>query len=140
MTNDSRSLAPKLQQTIPNMWLYGIAASPDEPLLLGVAGLLSLAERKHDVELIDSADPSEHHVRATSRSSRRNPPERIDFWADADSGVAMRAEARWSDGRQMRFELVESVELSDHWYHHSDHAPGREVERIQCWEPAVAVG
>jgi outer membrane lipoprotein-sorting protein len=130
MASDSRSLAPKLKRTIPNMWLFGIAASPNEPLLLDMAGLLSLIERKHDVELIDSASPAEHHVRATLRLGRRNTPrnapERIDFWADADSGVALRAEVRWSGGRQMRFELVESVKLSDQWYHHSEHAPGRE--------------
>lgn len=132
VTSNSRSLAPKLKRTIPNMWLFGIAASPDEPLLLGMAGLLSLADRKHDVELIDSASPTEHHVRATLRSGRRNAPERIDFWTDADSGVGLRAEVRWSDGRQMRFELVESVKLSDQWYHHSEHAPGSEVERIQA--------
>ena len=112
------------------MWLFGIAASPNEPLLLDMAGLLSLIERKHDVELIDSASPTEHHVRATLRRGRRNAPDSIDFWADADSGVGLRAEVRWADGRQMRFELVESVKLFDQWYHHSEHAPGREVERL----------
>ena len=131
VTSDSRSLAPKLKRTIPNMWLFGIAASPDEPLLLGMAGLLSLAERRHDVELIDSASDSEHHVRATLRSDRRNAPERIDFWTDANSGVGLRAEARWSDGRQMRFELVESATFSDRWYHYSQHAPGRQVKRLE---------
>ena len=132
VTNDSRALAQELKRTIPDRWLFGIAASPNEPLLLGMADLLSLIERKHDVELIDSASVSEHHVRATLRSGRQNAPERIDFWADADSGVALRAEVRWSNGRQMRFELVESVKLSDQWYHHSEHTPGREVERLDA--------
>lgn len=134
VASDSRSLAPKLKRTIPNMWLFGIAASPNEPLLLDMAGLLSLIERKHDLELIDSTSPTEHHVRATLRPGRRNTPrnapERIDFWADAESGVGLRTEVRWADGRQMRFELVESVQLSDQWYHHSEHSPGREVQRL----------
>ena len=43
-------------------------------------------------KLIDSASVSEHHLRATLRSGRRNAPERIDFWADAGSGVSLRAE------------------------------------------------
>ncbi|MFK8111715.1 MAG: hypothetical protein AB8B91_05920, partial [Rubripirellula sp.] len=96
-----------------------------------MADLLSLAERTYDVELIDSAGASEHHVRANLRSGSRNAPEWIDFWADADSGVATRAEVRWADDRQMRFELVESATFSDRWYHYSQHAPGRQVKRLE---------
>ena len=117
-----------------NSWLFGLASSPNEPLLLDMAGVLSLIERKHDVELVDSASSSEHHVRATLRRGRRNAPlnapERIDFWADAESGVGLRVEMRWADGRQMQFELFESVQLSDRWYHYSEHAPDREVRRL----------
>jgi hypothetical protein len=97
-----------------------------------MADLLSLIERKYDVELVESATVTEHHIRATVNSGRRNDPEVIDLWADVDSGVALRAEIRWSNGRQTRFELVESVKLPDQWYHHSEHAPGREVKRIHA--------
>ena len=55
VTSDSRSLVPKLRRTMTNTWLFGIASSPNEPLLLDMAGVLSLIERRHDVELIDSA-------------------------------------------------------------------------------------
>lgn len=134
VTSDSRSLDRELRRTLSDRRLFGIAASPNEPLLLEMAGLLSLIERKHDVELVDSAIPTEHHVRATLRTGRRNAPERIDFWADADSGVALRAEVRWSDARQMRFELLESMKLPNQWYHHSQHAPGREVVRLDAAE------
>jgi hypothetical protein len=131
VTSGRGRLLPKLKRTIPNTWLFGIATNPKEPLLLEMADLLSLAERTHDVELIDSAGASEHHVRANLRSGLRNAPERIDFWADADSGVALRAEIRWADGRQMRFELVESATFTDQWYHYSQHAPGRQVKRLK---------
>ena len=70
----------------------------------------------------------------TLRHGRRNipgnAPEWIDFWADAESGVGLRAEVKWADGRQMRFELLESVQLSDQWYHHSEHTPGTGVKRL----------
>lgn len=129
------SLIPKLRRTMTNSWLFGLASSPNEPLLLDMAGVLSQIERKHDVELIDSASSSEHHVRATLRRGRRNSspnaPERIDFWADAESGVGLRAEVKWADGRQIRFKLIESEPLSDQWYHHSEHASGKQVERVE---------
>jgi hypothetical protein len=132
VTSDRRSLLPELKRTIPNTWLFGIATNPKEPLLLEMADLLSLIERKYEVEIVDSASVTEHHVRATLRSGKRNAPEMIDFWADSDSGVALRAEIQWSNGRQMRFELVESATFSDRWYHYSQHAPGREVERLDA--------
>ena len=117
-----------------NSWLFGLASSPNEPLLLDMAGVLSQIERRHNVELLDSTSSSEHHVRATLRRGRQNPPpntpETIDFWADAESGVGLRAEMTWADGRQMQFELLESVQLSDRWYHYSKHAPDREVRRF----------
>ena len=130
VTRKRGSLVPKLRRTMTNSWLFGLASSPNEPLLLDMAGVLSLIERKHDVELIDSTSSSEHHVRATLRPGPPNAPEKVDFWADADSGVALRAEVRWSDGRQMRFDIVESDELSDQWYHYSEHAPSKEVRRL----------
>ena len=130
VTSDIRSLAPELKREFPDRWLVEIATSPNEPLLLGMADLLLLIERKHDVELMDSGRASEHHVRATLRSGRRNAPERIEFWADADSGVAIRAVVEWSNGKKVRFELVESTKLSNQWYHLQTHAPERPVERL----------
>lgn len=84
------------------------------------------------MELIESATAMEHHIRATVNSSRRNHPEVIDLWSDVESGVVLRAEVKWSNGMQRRFELVELVKLPDQWYHHSEHAPGRKVERIHA--------
>lgn len=132
VTSDFRSVAPELQTKIPNRGLLGLAASPDEPLLMGISDLLSLIQRRYDVELVESATVNEHHIRATVNSSRRNHPEVIDLWSDVDSGVVLRAEVRWPNGRQTRFELVESVKLSQRWYHHTEHAPGRKVERIHA--------
>lgn len=132
VTSDFRSVAPKLQRQIPNRRLLGLAASPDEPLLLGVSDLLSLIERKCDVELVESATANEHHIHATVTSGRRNQPEVIDLWSDVGSGVVLRAKVKWSTGIQRRFELVESVKFSEQWYHHSAHALGRMVERIDA--------
>lgn len=132
-------LVPKLKRTMTNSWLFGIASSPNEPLLLDMAGVLSLIERKHNVELIDSASSSEHHVRATWKRGRRNPapnaPVSIDLWADAESGVGLRAEMRWADGRHIQFELLESMPLSDRWYHYSKHAPEGEIRRLPAKAP-----
>ena len=105
---------------------HGRAVSPD--LLEAVSHAFI-----HDTSE-DSVIRTEHHVRATLRSDRRNAPERIDFWADVDSGVALRAEVRWPDARQMRFELIESMKLPNQWYHHSQHVPGREVVRLDAAE------
>ena len=114
--------------------LFGLASSPNEPLLLDMAGVLSQIERRHNVELRDSTSSAEHHVRATLRRGRQdlppNTPETIDFWADAESGVGLRAEMTWADGRQMQFELLESVQLPDGWYYYSEHAPDREFRRL----------
>ncbi len=135
VTRKRAALVPKLRRTMNNSrLLFGLASSPNEPLLLDIAGVLSQIERRHNVELLDSTSSSEHHVRATLRRGRHNPPpntpETIDFWADAENGVGLRAEMRWADGRQMQFELLESVKLPDRWYHYSEHAPDREVRRL----------
>ncbi len=132
VASDFRSLAPKIQRNIPDRRLLELAASPNEPLLWEMADLLSFIERNYIVKLVESTSVAEHHVRATLRSGRRNIPALIDFWADADSGVVRRADVRWSDSRRMQFELVESAPLSDQWYHHLEHAPGREVERLDA--------
>ncbi|MDE0866913.1 MAG: hypothetical protein OSA98_24300 [Rubripirellula sp.] len=132
VTSDFRSVALELQRQIPNRKLLGLAASPDEPLLTGVSDLLSLIQRKYNMELVESATVNEHHIHATLNSSRRNHPEVIDLWSDVESGVVLQAEVKWSNGMQRRFELVELVKLPDQWYHHSEHAPGRKVERIHA--------
>ena len=132
VTSDFRSIAPELRKTIPVWRLLGLAASPDEPLLLGISDLLSLIERKYDVELVASDTVKEHHMRATANWSRPNYPEVIDLWSDVESGVVLRAESRLPNGRQRRFELVESAKLSQQWYHYSEHAPGRKVKRIHA--------
>ena len=137
VTRKRGALVPKLRRTMINSWLFGIASSPNEPLLLDMAGVLSQIERKHDIELMDSTRSAEHHVRATLRRGRHNPPsntpETIDFWADAESGVGLRAEMRWADGRQMQFELLGSVPLSDRWYHYSEHASDDGVRRLPAY-------
>lgn len=130
VTSDFRSVAPDLRKKIPNRKLLGLASSPDEPLLLGVSDLLSLIERKYDVELVESASVKEHHIRATVNSRRRNHPEVVYLWSDVDSGGMLRAQVEWPNGMQRRFELVESVKLPPQWYQHSEHAPGRKIERI----------
>jgi hypothetical protein len=132
VTSDFRSLAPKLQRKIPNRHLLELAASPNEPLLLEMAALLSLIERKYDLEFVPSVSSSEHHVRATLRSEKYNGPTLINFWADADSGVVLRVEIEWSNDRKKRFELVESETLSERWYDYSAHAPGRTVKRLDA--------
>ena len=130
VTNDFRSLVPELQRKIPDRHLLNLVDSPDEPLLMDMSALLAHIERRFDIELVESDNDAEHHVRATMRKERRNRPAAIDFWADAASGVVLRAEIEWSRDRHMQFELVESAILSDGWYHYSTHAPGREVERL----------
>lgn len=134
VTSKRSTLVPRLRRTMENAWLFGIASSPSEPLLLDMSEMLSVIERRHDIELIASDNEFEHHIRATVKRGRRNTPQnapdRIDVWVDAETGVGLRAEMWWADGRRMRFELVQSVQLSDHWYHYSEHVPGREVRRL----------
>lgn len=133
VTGDFRKLAPELQRQIPNRRLLNdVLASPDEPLLLGMSDLLLLIERRYDIELVDSPNAEEHHVRATRRSGGRGRPSMINFHADAETGVVLKAELNFADSRQRIFELIETPELSDHWYHHSEHAPDREVTRLEA--------
>jgi hypothetical protein len=132
ITGDFRTLAPELQRQIPNRRLLDdVLASPDEPLLLDLSGLLLLIERRYDVELVDSANPAENHVRATRRSGVRGGPSTINFRADAESGVVLKVDLSFGDSRQRTWELIETPTLSDQWYHHSEHAPDRPVERLE---------
>lgn len=130
VTSDFRRLASQLRKRMPERRLLELATSPDEPLLLGISDLLSLIERKYKLELVASDSVKEHHVRATVNSSRPNYPETIDLWSDAESGVVLRIEARFANGRNRQFELIETAKLSEQWYHYSEHAPGKKVERI----------
>ena len=135
VTGDFRTLAPELQQRIPNRRLLdGVLASPDEPLLLDISGLLQLIERRYEIELVDSGNPAERRVQATRRSGVRGGPSVIHFQADAASGVVLKAELNFADSRQRTWTLIETPTLSDQWYHHSQHAPGRPVERVGASE------
>ena len=133
VTDDFRSLAPELQRRIPNRGLVdGVLTSPDEPLLLDISGLLLLIEGRYDIELVASSDPEEHHVRATRRSDFRGGPSIINFQVDAESGVVLKAEVNFRDSRQRIWELIDTPTLSEQWYHHSEHAPDRPVERLKA--------
>jgi outer membrane lipoprotein-sorting protein len=134
VASEARSLARRLRRDLPGMWLLGIATSPNAPLLLDMTGLLALIERRHDVELIDPSESNVHHVRARWKNGRRqlpsNTPETIDLWADANTGVVLRAKVTWADARQILFELIDSKQLSNQWYHRSQHVPDSEVRRF----------
>lgn len=130
ITSEFRSLRSELRRMIPNRRLVEIAASPNEPLLLGMSDLLWLIEQKYDVELIHSTSDSGHHVRARPKAGKRNSPTQIDFWADFESGVVRKAVILWPDHRKMRFELARSVTRSAQWYQPSTHAPKSEVVRL----------
>lgn len=133
VTDDYHSLAPELRRRIPNRRILEVASSENEPLLLEMSKLLSLIERGYEIELVASPNAAEHHVRAT-RQRRRNGPAVIDVWADAESGVVLRANVEWSESRQNQFELVESEVKPDAWYRYSQHAPGRAVIRLDAIE------
>ena len=148
VTSDFLSLAPKLQRRIPNRGLLRLVSSPEELLLLDMPSLLSLIEREYQIELVDSADTTKHHVRATLQSGKRTNPQVVDFWANAETGAILRLELEWpgrrrkpldsvnspssSDRWHYSFELVDSPTLSDRWYHYSEHAPNRQVERLEA--------
>lgn len=133
VTDDFRSLAPELQRRIPNRGLVdGVLAPPDEPLLLDMSGLLLLIEHRYDIELVDSGNPAEHHVKATRRSDFRGGPSIINLQADTESGVVLKAEVNFRDSRTRIWELIDTPTLSDQWYHHSEHAPDRPVERLKA--------
>lgn len=136
-TKNFRSLTPELQTTIPNRRLIELATSPEEPLLLGMADLVSLIKRKYNVQLIEYAGGSECHLSATAKTNRRNAPQTIDLWANVETGVIIRSKSRWPNGRTMQFKLLESRQLSGQWYHHSEHAPGRVVEDLDKSSPRL---
>jgi len=133
ITKDYRLLAPELKRKIPNRRLLGIASSPNEPLMMQMSSVLSAIETFYDVQLMDSSDAGEHHIKATRSRGGRNRPDAIEVWANEDSGVVVRADMKWSnDDRLTRFELVNSPVLTDGWYQYSQHAPDREVMRLEA--------
>ncbi len=135
ITKDYRTLPSAIGRRIPNRGMLKLADSRDELLMMPMSSLLSRIEDSYDVELVESFDPAESHVRATLRSRRGNRAQIIEFWADADSGVVLRAELKWENGRLTRFEQVESPTLSDRWYNYSQHAPDRQVQRVDATKP-----
>jgi len=131
VTSDFHAMAPELQRLIPNRQLLNdVLASPNEPLLLGMSDLLLLVKRRYDIELVDSANSAEHHVRASRRSNVRRLPSVINLHADAKTGVVLKAEVDFAESRQRTWELIEASSLSDQWYHHSQHVPDAQVQRL----------
>ena len=131
ITKDYRKLPSAIGRRIPNRGMLKLADSRDELLMMPMSSLLSRIEDSYDAELVESLDPAENHVRATLRFQTGNRAQIIEFWADADSGIVLRAELKWDSGRLTRFELIDAPTLSDHWYHYSQHAPDRQVKRLE---------
>ena len=130
VTSDFHSLEPELRKNLPERWLLEVASSPNEPLLLDIAGILALIESKFDAQLVDSENESTYHVHASLKSKRPLSPQTIDFWSDVDTGVVQKASLLFSNGRGMDFELLNSARLSESWYDYAGHAEGKEVKRI----------
>ncbi|MDB4353164.1 hypothetical protein N9Z64_00385 [bacterium] len=130
VTSDYRSLAPALRRRIPNQRILGLATSPNEPLLLDITELLSLISRKYQIELVSPHGSTEHHIRATLRSDKVNVPEKIEFWADAETGVVIKAMTHWPDQNLRTLELLNSDALNQSWYQYPHHAPNAEVRRL----------
>ncbi len=60
-------------------------------------------------------------------------PEQIELWCDRETGVALRVVAIWDPQtnprgrRSLVVDLVSSVELSEDWFDHAGHYPGRRL-------------
>ncbi|MDA9858584.1 hypothetical protein N9D23_10710 [Rubripirellula sp.] len=132
ITSDYRKLAPEILRKIPNRHLLRLADSPNEPFMLNVSSLLALIENSYDVELARSTDPAKYHVRAFLPFGRSNQAENIDFWADAKNGTVLRAELTWKNGRRASIQLIDTPPVSERWYHYSQHAGNRPVNRLQA--------
>lgn len=130
VTSNYRALPLALRRRIPNRRILGLATSPNEPLILDVTELLLLIERKYEIELVNEQGSSEYHIRATLRSQKMNVPETIEFWADADTGVVVKALTRWPDQNSRMLELLKTDSLNQSWYQYSRHAPNAEVRRL----------
>ena len=130
VTSNYRTLPLVLRRRIPNRRILGLATSPNEPLLLDINELLLLIERKYEIELVDEQGSSEYHIRATVRSKKLNVPKTIEFWADADTGVVVKALTHWDDQNSRMLELLNTDSLSNTWYQYPRHAPNAEVLRL----------
>ena len=130
VTSDFQNIVSKLRGRIPERRLLELVTSPDEPLSLAISELLSLIERQYEMELVETKTVKEYRIRAMAKSNRANYPDVIDLWSDVDSGVVLRIEAKFANGRQRQFELIETAKLSETWYHYSEHTSGKQVERM----------
>ena len=133
VTRDFAGLAHELKHRMPNRRLLDdVINSPDEPLLLDISGLLKLIEDRYAIELIESPQTTEYRLQATRRRGLRTGPSMITFHVDSDSGVVLRVSMSFgrSGSRRRTLELIDTPTLSDGWYHHSQHAPERQVERL----------
>ena len=130
VTRDFRVLAPELQRNIPDRSLLELAAAPEEPLLLRMDSLLSLIEKRYDIQLVESEDEGSHRIRAVLRVNRKAGPDLIEITADAFSGVVQRVELNWESERRAVFELTDSPSLPSQWYRHSDQVSADSVERL----------
>ena len=130
VTSNYRALPLTLRRRIPNRRILGLATSPNEPLILDITELLLLIERKYEIELVNEQGSSEYHIRATLRSKKLNVPETIEFWADADTGVVVKALTCWPDQNSRMLELLKTDSLNQSWYQYPRHAPNAEVRRL----------
>lgn len=130
VTSNYRALPLALRRRIPNRRILGLATSPNEPLLLDITELLLLIERKYEIELVNEQGASEYHIRATLRSKKLNVPETIEFWADADTGVVVKALTHWPDQNSRTLELLNTDPLNQSWYQYPSHVPNAELLRL----------
>ena len=134
VTPEFRELAPELKQRIPNRRLLDdVIDSPDEPLLLDISGLLQLIENRYAIELMESPQSTEYRLQATRRRGIRTGPSMITFHVDSESGVVLKASMSFgrTGSRRRTLELIDTPTLPNGWYHHSQHVPDRQVERLK---------
>jgi len=135
VTPDYKTLAPALQRRIPNRRLVALLASPNEPLLRDLSAFLALIERAYDIELVDSEDETQHHIRATVKANLPARMPTIDLFADAETGTIVKIEATRDGISHALLELQESRPLSENWYHYESHLTGRVVVQLPFESP-----
>jgi len=131
VTKEYRVLAPELQRGIPDRGVLDLVASPDELFMLKISALLKYIDQEYELKLIRSDNEAEQHVRATRRVKKDRSPHVINLYVDSSSGVVLRAEIERAGGRT-KFELIESTELPDSWYHYSEHAPNGSIHHVDA--------
>jgi hypothetical protein len=82
-----------------------------------------------------------HIVGTLRRKGTEKAPDKLELWADAESGVAMRLIASWDEpagtlGHQrIEIEFVDTPALADDWFLATGHSsPGRRVLRFDSTE------